>query len=98
MILIACSNAKHMQDGILAGDEECDDGGAAEGCLDDCSGEQEGWVCSNTACGLSSCSEVCGDGVRTSGEGCDDGNTDDADGCSSSCTVCLLYTSPSPRD
>ena len=79
-------------DSILSNNEVCDDGGASEGCLDDCSGEQHGWDCDNTACGLSECYEVCGNGVRTSGEVCDDGNTAEGDGCSSECTVECGYT------
>ena len=74
-------------DGILAGAEVCDDAEASEGCLDDCTGDQHGWVCDNTACDVSVCEEVCGNGVRTSGEECDDGNSQDGDGCSSGCTV-----------
>ena len=73
-------------DSMMAGNEVCDDGGAAEGCLDDCSGEVGGWECSNSACGLSSCQEVCGNSVVTTSEGCDDGNTMDGDGCSWACT------------
>ena len=79
-------------DSILAGNEVCDDGGAAEGCLDDCSGEQHGWECINTACGVSECTGVCGNGVVTTGEACDDGNIMVDDGCSYTCTVECGYT------
>ena len=40
-----------------------------------------------SSCDHSSCGEVCGNGVITSGEGCDDGNSADGDGCSSACTI-----------
>ncbi len=33
-------------------------------------------------CGWSNCTEVCGDGIKTTSEGCDDGKTAAGDGCS----------------
>jgi len=38
------------------------------------------------------CSEVCGNGIKTSSEGCDDGNAATFDGCSGSCTVECGFT------
>eukprot|EP00658_Telonema_sp_P-2_P043148 TRINITY_DN3109_c0_g1_i2.p1 TRINITY_DN3109_c0_g1~~TRINITY_DN3109_c0_g1_i2.p1 ORF type:complete len:399 (-),score=66.20 TRINITY_DN3109_c0_g1_i2:1570-2766(-) len=73
-------------DGEIQGQEECDDGGTAQG--DGCSSQCEvelGWECSGVP---SSCSGVCGDArVASSTEKCDDGNTQDGDGCSGNCTL-----------
>jgi cysteine-rich repeat protein len=62
-------------DGVLEGDEACDDGNTADGdgCSATCTVEQDDCAC--------------GDGVLDAGETCDDGNTVDGDGCSSVCTI-----------
>ena len=75
-------------DGIVAGDEECDDANdtAGDGCTS-CA-EDAGFVCAFDAMeGRSVCSEApsCGDGVLASTEGCEDRNTSSGDGCSDSC-------------
>jgi len=58
--------------GVVEGDEECDDGNAIDG--DGCSAAcvDEGTV-------------NCGNGVLDPGEECDDGNTVSGDGCSATC-------------
>jgi cysteine-rich repeat protein len=58
-------------DGMLSGDEVCDDGNTVSG--DGCS----------AACDAR---EICGDGV-VSGEECDDGNGVNGDGCDNDCTL-----------
>ncbi|MFA6523040.1 MAG: DUF4215 domain-containing protein [Candidatus Peribacteraceae bacterium] len=73
-------------DGLLRGEEECDDGNEVlgDGCLA-CSIEH-GWGCSGQP---STCRAVCGDGVQMSNESCDDGegNSDtDPDVCRRDCT------------
>ena len=59
-------------DGIVSGDEQCDDGNTidGDGCSKKCKIEQS----------------YCGDGKTDPGEGCDDGNNVDGDGCSATCT------------
>jgi len=49
-------------DGVLAGEEECDDGNTAgfDGCSADCSVLEAGWTCSNTTCVASYCSKDLG--------------------------------------
>ena len=74
--------ARACGDGIVAGDEECDDGVDAgtkrpvsgDGCSDRCRREP-GYHCPATggACAL----DVCGDGVVTGDERCDEGAGDD---------------------
>ncbi|WAS96877.1 DUF4215 domain-containing protein [Nannocystis punicea] len=56
-------------DGVVAGDEECDDGNSDD--LDACRSD-----CTAT---------TCGDGVVQAGEECDDGNGDDSDACVGAC-------------
>lgn len=77
-------------DGVLAGDEFCDDGNtdAGDGCSPTCT-EEQGWDCSRQP----SCVPVCGDGQVLGGESCDDGNTENGDCCSSLCTF-EFSTSP----
>ncbi len=58
-------------DGVVQGDEECDDANAVEG--DGCDSN-----CTYTACG---------NGIVTSGEACDDGNGVDGDCCSNACVA-----------
>ncbi|MCO4745935.1 MAG: DUF4215 domain-containing protein [Proteobacteria bacterium] len=72
-------------DGLVLGDEACDDADTApgDGCDADCAVEP-GWVCVGEP---SDCAETCGDGVLDDGEGCDDGNTDVDDGCDATCQV-----------
>ena len=85
-------------DGLVAGNETCDDGNSvdSDGCSSVCSPEIS-FTCSIPLCGKSVCSkasgsEVCGDGYRTGVEiiapnFCDDGNVLSGDGCSSICKV-----------
>jgi len=56
-------------DGIIAGEEECDDGNRldGDGCSPVCTVEQ-GWSCEGEP---SVCENLCGDGVIDSGEQCD---------------------------
>ncbi|MDI1434430.1 proprotein convertase P-domain-containing protein [Polyangium sorediatum] len=64
--------ASYCGDGVVNGDEECDDGNANNGDL--CSN-----VCQHN--------EGCGDGNFDLGEECDDNNVLSGDGCSSTCKV-----------
>lgn len=56
-------------DGMVGGDEECDDGNAdnTDDCLNSCM------------------EPYCGDGLVAKDEECDDGNTNDDDGCNAAC-------------
>ena len=56
-------------DGMVGGDEECDDGNAdnTDDCLNSCM------------------EPYCGDGLVAKDEECDDGNTNDDDGCNNVC-------------
>ena len=75
-------------DGVMAGDEGCDDGGneAGDGCDPGCVVEP-GWACDGVARAASECDNACGDGILDRFEACDDANLEDADGCSPSCQV-----------
>ncbi|HDP73556.1 MAG TPA: DUF4215 domain-containing protein, partial [Candidatus Woesearchaeota archaeon] len=84
-------------DGVIEGDEQCDDGNTldGDGCSSTCEVES-GWLCSpsflpsiilDEPAGPSECSPVCGDGFIIGDEECDDGNTLYGDGCSSTCEV-----------
>ncbi|XXX77586.1 DNRLRE domain-containing protein [Sorangium sp. So ce134] len=72
-------------DGALSGEEECDDGNAADddGCSLDCTVES-GYSCAGAP---SACSTLCGDGVTAGPEACDDGDAAGGDGCSAACLV-----------
>jgi cysteine-rich repeat protein len=63
-----CLRVPLCGDGIVAGDEQCDDGNttSCDGCSQDCLLESG-----------------CGDGVLCGAEQCDDGNAVDCDGCAS---------------
>jgi cysteine-rich repeat protein len=67
----SCQAAEFCGDGVMNGQEECDDGGVVGG--DGCS----------AVCTL----EVCGNGIIEVGEQCDDGGSVDGDGCDSSCLI-----------
>lgn len=60
-------------DGVVAEEEECDDGNVEDG--DGCS----------SGCQLEDPPRFCGDGTLDAGEACDDGNSIGSDGCSSIC-------------
>jgi len=82
-----CGPAEVCGDGLLAANEQCDDGNARPG--DGCSG-----ICvieNNYECPVPGelCipTVICGDDVIGGGENCDDGNTAADDGCSSTCLV-----------
>jgi uncharacterized protein (TIGR03382 family) len=64
--IVLCGN------GVVDGNEECDDGAANSDTLPD--------AC-RTTCTLPGC----GDSTLDTAESCDDGNTDDGDGCSGDC-------------
>jgi cysteine-rich repeat protein len=72
-------------DGILAGDEACDDGNTAskDGCNAGCVVEH-GFACAGTP---SVCTSRCGDGLIGGTETCDDGNTVPGDGCDATCAI-----------
>jgi fibro-slime domain-containing protein len=71
-------------DGIVAGDEECEDGntGNNDGCSSTCRLES-GYKCPTV--GQSCVKTVCGDKIVEGTEQCDDGNHDMGDGCSPAC-------------
>lgn len=72
-------------DGVISGDESCDDGNVDDGdcCASDCSLE-DGWVWDE---GAGACAALCGDGLVTGAEQCDDGNTDSGDCCDLRCNL-----------
>lgn len=85
------------------GDEECDDGNddLDDGC-EHCR-VQFGWQCTEDPISrLSTCFQICGNGIRTRDEECDDGNSvaGEDDGCSPSCEVELgwVCSEPGPID
>jgi fibro-slime domain-containing protein len=73
-------------DGVLADDEECDDGDhlSGNGCSSDCALE-DGWAC--LAAGARCVAAECGDGILAGDEECEDDDAPprDGDGCSASC-------------
>jgi cysteine-rich repeat protein len=72
-LALAALRGPRCGNGLVEGDEQCDDGNASEtdGCL--------------SGCRLARC----GDGqLRRGVEECDDGNTADGDGCSGHCLAC----------
>ena len=78
-------------DGILQGDEECDDGNREieDGCDLNCVIDA-GWICTEDEAGLSTCSGDCGNGEVDPGEQCDDGfenNTLEPDACRPDCSL-----------
>lgn len=77
-------------DGIRAvAVETCDDGDtqSLDGCSSTCQIEP-GWNC-NTAVSPTTCTEICGDGLRVGTEVCDDGNAGDSKGCAANCKTVL---------
>src|SRR5438132_430591 len=77
-------------------DEECDDAKSPHGGLDDCSGVEAGYLCSQPG---KPCTKVkvavCGDGALDPGEQCDDGNNaTPGDGCGSTCMVDVGWVCP----
>jgi fibro-slime domain-containing protein len=72
-------------DGLVEGDEECDDGALVpgDGCGASCFLEP-GYEC--PVAGKACTPTLCGDGLKRGTEQCDDGNNDWADGCTSLCT------------
>jgi len=77
-------------DGVVEGDEECDDGNRVNGdgcnvqvCEDPVPGFESYYVCYFCVTGPVGC----GDGDLDGGEQCDDGNLFIGDGCSSTCTT-----------
>lgn len=66
-----CESQDICGDGIITGDEECDEG----------SRNTE----RSTICTPECRRPICGDGYESSAEGCDDGNLDSGDGCSATC-------------
>jgi len=79
------SQCRPCGNGVLDGDEECDDGNVGDG--DGCSAAcliESGYTCIGEP---SECIDTCGNGVVEVYEECDDGNTSNGDGCSSSCAI-----------
>lgn len=85
--------AAECGDGILVGNEACDDGNAksGDGCSATCTietpgpTERDAWVCPDV--GQACKRTVCGNKEREGTEQCDDGNNDSGDGCSPACRV-----------
>jgi len=71
-------------DGLIEGDETCDDGNVApgDGCDAACVTE-DGFFCPEV--GVACHPLVCGDNVAEGPEECDDGNTTPGDGCDATC-------------
>lgn len=64
--------------------EICDDGDliSTTKCLGDCSGPAPGYTCSGGSTTTpKTCTETCGEGIKTASEQCDDGNLVTGDGC-----------------
>jgi len=82
-------------DGLIEGDEACDDGESAngDGCDASCAVEA-GYACvgAPSDCTPTAPTPTCGDGQVAGAEACDDGRNDDGDGCSATCTVEPGYT------
>lgn len=80
-----CVSTVECSDGVISGDEECDDRNLrnGDGCDDECNIEN-GWVCPSANV---PCRTECGDGVVAGREACDDGDNDEGDGCSPSCQL-----------
>jgi MYXO-CTERM domain-containing protein len=77
-------------DGLVAGEEACDDDNNTDG--DGCSAAcaiEEGWEgCTGQP---SVCTPICGDALVVGDEQCDDGDLDDNDGCAGTCEVEIGY-------
>ena len=67
--------------------EECDVGphAADDGCSDTCTVDSL-WECTGEFGEMSTCNNLCGNGVSNPGEECDTGVIDTVDGCSNLCT------------
>lgn len=91
-------------DGVIEGDEACDDGAESATCDDDCTAaacgdgklnEAAGEACDDgndndqDACTSACALPSCGDGVVQPGEACDDGNRDNLDGCIETCVAAV---------
>jgi cysteine-rich repeat protein len=95
--------ANQCGDGVVAGDEQCDDGNDrdGDGCPADCKevtvcrdgeldpGEEcdDGNRVNDDACSNSCLANECGNGRLDYGEECDDGNTRNGDACDATCGV-----------
>jgi cysteine-rich repeat protein len=95
--------ANQCGDGVIAGDEQCDDGNDrdGDGCPADCKelsvcrdgkvdpGEEcdDGNRVNDDACSNSCLANICGNGRLDFGEECEDGNTKSGDGCDATCGV-----------
>jgi len=74
----------------MVGLEQCDDGSDDSlGCNHDCSGDFQGYSCTHTIGGTSSCNAICGDSFRVPPELCDDGTNLDGEGCLPDCSASL---------
>lgn len=76
--------------GVIDGNEQCDDGNtvSGDGCSRSCQVEAS---CSCPAPGQPcTCNSLCGNGIVTANENCDDGNMVSGDGCSADCQTVEL--------
>ena len=93
-VALKCGN------GVRESPEVCDDGNrlATDGCNNSCQVES-GWSCDSNSpsvciCSSGTCTEVCGDGIKTEAESCDDGDSGAGDGCGTTCLVEPGWTCP----
>ncbi len=93
-ISIVVLNVPVCNDGLIEGDEECDDQGNAsgDGCSETCELE-DGWDCSGQP---TACTEICGDGLVVGGEQCDDDNAVETDGCTTQCVAGVVCDATNP--
>ncbi|MCB9602563.1 MAG: DUF4215 domain-containing protein [Sandaracinus sp.] len=88
IVAVAC-RAAACGDGVVAGNEDCEDGGDppvdGDGCSATCAFEDGFFACDEP--GMPCRATDCGDGVREGTEPCDDGNNDTGDGCSPFCEI-----------
>jgi cysteine-rich repeat protein len=70
----------------------CSDGDAGGAACGDTCAHVSGCGCADS----NTCSAVCGDGIVRDDEQCDDGNRISGDGCSSSCTLEMGWSCPTP--
>jgi len=91
-----CRSTVICGDGVVAGNEACDDGNAAsgDGCNATCSNVEPGYTCppKGGACNLAV--NDCGNAKIDPGEECDDGDATSGNGCSANCKIESGYVCP----
>lgn len=91
-----CSSTIICGDGLVTGDERCDDGnvGPGDGCSNDCRTIEPGFSCPTAGGSCSVAVTLCPNATIDPGEGCDDGNAASSDGCSGTCRIESGYVCP----